>query len=431
MEGKAAEILSRCPEDIAVYTAELDVLTQLTGFKLTRGMLCAMRRPALKSVAEICTNARRIAVLENVMNPTNIGAIFRSAAALGMDAVLLTAAGSDPLYRRASRVSMGTVFQVPWTYLPEDVSWQDTLHGLGFKTAAMALRDDTLPSLTRVWRKSRSSPLCLAPKVTALQHDDRALRLHSEDSHVARCGLAERCRRKRRGVLSTRHTAQQSMRKGRCPPGQRPSFLPLFKMHAVFFVAAFTRFFILFRGIAECKSGMRHDSLRQVKQCGLLFNTVHLRPCAEPHRAEAECIGAKRHILHGNGAVDDPIVLRGWECTLEIAADQNGGRSLFSAAVPVYRSPLPFKQLFAVGDDDERPIARIHAARALMPASKIRCSFSSSMGCAVKSRTLLRLKRFCKASIRARSFMFFEVVLILPLFYHARRKVASETFLRF
>ena len=144
VEGKAAEILSRCPEDIPVYTAELDVLTQLTGFKLTRGMLCAMRRPALKSVAEICTNARRIAVLENVMNPTNIGAIFRSAAALGMDAVLLTAAGSDPLYRRASRVSMGTVFQVPWTYLPEDVSWQDTLHDLGFKTAAMALRDDTL-----------------------------------------------------------------------------------------------------------------------------------------------------------------------------------------------------------------------------------------------------------------------------------------------
>ncbi len=145
VEGKAAEILSRCPEDIPVYTAELDVLTQLTGFKLTRGMLCAMRRPALKSVAEICTNARRIAVLENVMNPTNIGAIFRSAAALGMDAVLLTAAGSDPLYRRASRVSMGTVFQVPWTYLPEDISWQDTLHSLGFKTAAMALRDDTLP----------------------------------------------------------------------------------------------------------------------------------------------------------------------------------------------------------------------------------------------------------------------------------------------
>ena len=142
VEGKAAEILSRCPEDIPVYTAELDVLTQLTGFKLTRGMLCAMRRPALKSVAEICTNARRIAVLENVMNPTNIGAIFRSAAALGMDAVLLTSAGSDPLYRRAIRVSMGTVFQVPWAYLPED--WPALLHAQGFRTAAMALRDDSV-----------------------------------------------------------------------------------------------------------------------------------------------------------------------------------------------------------------------------------------------------------------------------------------------
>ena len=143
VEGKAAEILSRCPEDIPVYTAELDVLTQLTGFKLTRGMLCAMRRPALKSVAEICTNARRIAVLENVMNPTNIGAIFRSAAALGMDAVLLTSEGSDPLYRRAVRVSMGTVFQVPWTYLGED--WMGQLNSLGFKTAAMALTDKSLP----------------------------------------------------------------------------------------------------------------------------------------------------------------------------------------------------------------------------------------------------------------------------------------------
>lgn len=143
--AQAQALLSRCPVELPVYTAELPVLEKLTGYALTRGMLCAMRRPALKSVAEICTNARRIAVLENVMNPTNIGAIFRSAAALGMDAVLLTAAGSDPLYRRASRVSMGTVFQVPWTYLPEDVSWQDTLHGLGFKTAAMALRDDTLP----------------------------------------------------------------------------------------------------------------------------------------------------------------------------------------------------------------------------------------------------------------------------------------------
>ena len=142
--GKGAEILSRCPADIPVYAAELDVLTQLTGFHLTRGMLCAMRRPPLPAVKELCTQSRRIAVLENVMNPTNIGAIFRSAAALGMDAVLLTAAGSDPLYRRASRVSMGNVFLVPWAYLPEDTDWTETLHAYGFKTAAMALREDSI-----------------------------------------------------------------------------------------------------------------------------------------------------------------------------------------------------------------------------------------------------------------------------------------------
>lgn len=142
-EGKGKELLLRCGE-IPVYVAERDVISQLTGFHLTRGMLCAMRRPKLPSAAAICEKARRIAVLENVMNPTNIGAIFRSAAALNIDAVLLTAAGSDPLYRRAARVSMGTVFQVPWTYLPEDGSWQELLKELGFKTAAMALKEDSL-----------------------------------------------------------------------------------------------------------------------------------------------------------------------------------------------------------------------------------------------------------------------------------------------
>ena len=139
--GKGAELLARCP-DVPVYAAELEVLTQLTGFHLTRGMLCAMRRPKPSDPADILKNAVRIAVLENVMNPTNIGAIFRSAAALGMDAVLLTSAGSDPLYRRAIRVSMGTVFQVPWAYLPED--WPALLHAQGFRTAAMALRDDSV-----------------------------------------------------------------------------------------------------------------------------------------------------------------------------------------------------------------------------------------------------------------------------------------------
>ena len=141
IEGEAKEIIARCA-DIPVYTAEFDVLTQLTGFKLTRGMLCAMRRPKLPSVEEVCSGARRIAILENVMNPTNIGAIFRSAAALNMDAVLLTPACSNPLYRRSIRVSMGTVFQIPWTYLGDN--WQEELRALGFKTVAMALTDNSV-----------------------------------------------------------------------------------------------------------------------------------------------------------------------------------------------------------------------------------------------------------------------------------------------
>ena len=142
VENQAKELIARCG-DIPVYTATLDVLTQLTGFKLTRGMLCAMYRPKLPTVADICKNARRVAVLEDVMNPTNVGAIFRSAAALGIDAVLLTSASSNPLYRRSIRVSMGTVFQVPWTFLGEDGI--NELRALGFKTAAMALKSDSLP----------------------------------------------------------------------------------------------------------------------------------------------------------------------------------------------------------------------------------------------------------------------------------------------
>ena len=148
IDGQAKDILARCKE-IPVYTAEFDVLTQLTGFQLTRGMLCAMRRPLLPSIEEICAGAHRIAVLENVMNPTNIGAIFRSAAALNIDAVLLTSACSNPLYRRAIRVSMGTVFQIPWTYLTtsstEDYEADiNYLKQLGFKTAAMALCDTSV-----------------------------------------------------------------------------------------------------------------------------------------------------------------------------------------------------------------------------------------------------------------------------------------------
>ena len=169
VSAAAREILTRLGADVPVFTAEDAVLTQLTGFHLTRGMLCAMlqrrglrsgqafhltrgmlcamRRPALLEAAALCRDARRVVVLENVMNPTNLGAIFRSAAALNMDAVLLTEAGSDPLYRRAVRVSMGTVFQIPWTYLPD--GWPEPsmgwLRAQGFRTVAMALCDDSVP----------------------------------------------------------------------------------------------------------------------------------------------------------------------------------------------------------------------------------------------------------------------------------------------
>ena len=148
VEGSAKNVIARCG-DVPVFVSGIEVLEKLTGFKLTRGVLCAMRRPPLPSVEEICGHSSRIAVLENIMNPTNVGAIFRSAAALNMDAVLLTPACSDPLYRRSVRVSMGTVFQIPWTYLGDELEdWPEkglaTLHHYGFKTAAMALREDSV-----------------------------------------------------------------------------------------------------------------------------------------------------------------------------------------------------------------------------------------------------------------------------------------------
>ena len=145
IEGDAQEIIRRCG-DIPVYTADRSLLAELTGYELTRGVLCAMQRPSLPSVDELCANARRVAVLEGVVDTTNIGAIFRSAAALGIDAVLLTPTCCDPLNRRAVRVSMGTVFQVPWTYFQ---SWPEQglarLQSLGFKSAAMALSDRSVP----------------------------------------------------------------------------------------------------------------------------------------------------------------------------------------------------------------------------------------------------------------------------------------------
>ena len=148
IDGQGRDIIARC-EGIPVYTASREILEGLTGYALTRGMLCAMRRPPLPSVEDVCANARRVAVLEGIVDSTNVGAIFRSAAALNIDAVLVTPTCGDPLYRRAVRVSMGTVFQVPWTRIGSEPSeWPEPglerLRKLGFQTAAMALRDDSV-----------------------------------------------------------------------------------------------------------------------------------------------------------------------------------------------------------------------------------------------------------------------------------------------
>ena len=148
IDGSAKETIERCG-NIPVFTADRDILCQLTGYQLTRGVLCAMLRPSLPNVEETVATARRIVILENVQNPTNVGAIFRSAAALGMDAILLTPGCSNPLYRRSARVSMGTVFQIPWTFIGEQTAdWpekgMEKLRSLGFKTAAMALSDNSV-----------------------------------------------------------------------------------------------------------------------------------------------------------------------------------------------------------------------------------------------------------------------------------------------
>lgn len=141
LEGDAADIIERCG-DIPVYTGKRELLSQLTGYTLTRGVLCAMKRPRMATVEDVCSDARRIVVIHGVVDSTNIGAIFRSAAALGIDAVLVTRDSCDPLNRRAVRVSMGSVFLVPWTWIDQPV---DSLHALGFRTAAMALTDDSIP----------------------------------------------------------------------------------------------------------------------------------------------------------------------------------------------------------------------------------------------------------------------------------------------
>ena len=144
MEGEVGSIIRRC-KDVPIYTAEIDVLQKLTGYTLTQGILCAMKRRALPEAEELCRDAKRVVVLEDIENPTNVGAIFRSAAALQMDAVILTEGCSDPLYRRAARVSMGSIFQIPWTYCYNDkMSYTELLHMARFKLAAMALNKNAI-----------------------------------------------------------------------------------------------------------------------------------------------------------------------------------------------------------------------------------------------------------------------------------------------
>lgn len=172
ISGDAAEILAACP-DMPVYTGEREVLAELTGYALTRGMLCAMRRPHLPTIEQVCTNARRIAIIEGVVDPTNVGAIFRSAAALNMDGVLIDPTCCDPLHRRAARVSMGTVFQVPWTRIGEkEAEWPEQgiqqLRDFGFRTAAMALDNRAIPVDAPVLRTEKKLAIILGTEGNGL-----------------------------------------------------------------------------------------------------------------------------------------------------------------------------------------------------------------------------------------------------------------------
>ncbi|MBQ9980078.1 MAG: RNA methyltransferase [Oscillospiraceae bacterium] len=174
-EHGAAELISRCG-DIPVYTADREILAELTGFELTRGVLCAMERPPLLSPAEVCKNARRVAVLEGIVDPTNVGAIFRSAAALGMDAVLLSPTCCDPLHRRAARVSMGAVFRIPWAYLGESAAdWPgkglDFLKSAGFTTAALALDERSIGIEDERLRRSGALALMLGTEGEGLMRE--------------------------------------------------------------------------------------------------------------------------------------------------------------------------------------------------------------------------------------------------------------------
>ena len=167
IEGDAADIIQRCG-DIPVYTGERELLAELTGYTLTRGVLCAMRRPQPKSIKDVCGEARRIVVIDGVVDTTNIGAIFRSAAALGIDGVLLTTTSCDPLNRRAVRVSMGSVFLVPWTWLEGDI---DQLHDYGFKTAAMALTDQSIPLDSPILKQEEHLAIIMGTEGDGLPQD--------------------------------------------------------------------------------------------------------------------------------------------------------------------------------------------------------------------------------------------------------------------
>ena len=171
LTGDAADIVARCT-DIPIYTGERELLARLTGYTLTRGVLCAMRRPAPKTVEDVCADARRVCIIDAVCDTTNIGAIFRSAAALGIDAVLLTPDSCDPLNRRAVRVSMGTVFLVPWTVIrPEDATLFQPLRALGFKTVAMALTDDSVSIDDPALRAEPRLAIILGTEGDGLPHD--------------------------------------------------------------------------------------------------------------------------------------------------------------------------------------------------------------------------------------------------------------------
>lgn len=186
IEGDGAEIIARCG-DIPLYTGGREVLEALTGYALTRGVLCAMRRPAERSLADVCAGARRVAILEGVVDSTNVGAIFRSAAALGIDAVLVTQTCCDPLVRRAVRVSMGTVFQVPWTYIPG--GWPEPglsdIKALGFKTVALALTDASVAI--------DDTALCSEPKLALIlgaEGDGLAAKTIASCDYTARIPMA-------------------------------------------------------------------------------------------------------------------------------------------------------------------------------------------------------------------------------------------------